>query len=303
MDADDIGAMGDAERRRRQGGLESLGGRQVEDTTERGLAARPEQDRPAEDAQEFELAEHLEVVLGRLPEPEPWIDDEIVPPDPESQRPLDRALEVGDELGQERGVARLFPVVHDDQGDPVVGREARERVIGTDAPDVVDHVRSRDQRSLGDCRLRRVDADRDVRQDRAERLDHGEHAPALLVEIDRAVPRPGRFAADIEDVRPGGDHLGADPHGCLDRALPGEQAVTRERIGRDVEDAHHERALAPAERRPPDARRPRRRRRRRGCGRHASAGSIGHGRGGPSPGSGSRRSGSSTRRARATPTR
>ena len=48
---------GDAERRRRERRLEPLVGRQVEDLAERRLARRPEQDRPAEDAQRAEVAE------------------------------------------------------------------------------------------------------------------------------------------------------------------------------------------------------------------------------------------------------
>ena len=67
-------------------------------------------------------------------------------------------------------------------------------------------------------------------------------------------PGPRRLAADVEDVRtlrrPSGAPVATRR---LDRvaAAPAEQAVARERIRRHVEDAHHVRPLAPAERRGP----------------------------------------------------
>ena len=81
----------------------SLGG-QVQDAPEGRLAARPEEDRPPEHAQRAEVAEQLQVVVGRLAEPEPGIDDEVVPRDAEPGRAIERALEVGDELRHERPV-------------------------------------------------------------------------------------------------------------------------------------------------------------------------------------------------------
>ena len=59
----------------------------------------------------------------------------------------------------------------------------------------------------------------------------------------------GRLAADVEDV----GALGGHPPRLLDGACngvarpPGKQAVAAERVGRDVDDAHHERPDAPGE--------------------------------------------------------
>ena len=66
-----------------------------------------------------------QVVLGRLAEAEPRVDDQVGPGDAEAEGPFDRALEVGDDLRHERRVARLGPVVHDHQRDAVVDRHLR----------------------------------------------------------------------------------------------------------------------------------------------------------------------------------
>ena len=59
-----------------------------------------------------EVAEQREVVVGRLAEPEPRVDDEAVPRDAGVERPVDRPLEVRDDLGDDVPVARLGAVVH-----------------------------------------------------------------------------------------------------------------------------------------------------------------------------------------------
>ena len=96
VDPDDVRAGGDPERGRRQGRLEPLVGRQVEDPAEGRLARRAEQDRPAEDAQRAELAQERQVVVGRLAEAEARIDDQRLPPAAGAERPLDRPPQVGD---------------------------------------------------------------------------------------------------------------------------------------------------------------------------------------------------------------
>src|SRR4051794_8066867 len=75
VDADDVGASGDAERSRGKGRLETLLGREVQDAPECRLPARPEQDGPPEHPQRAELAQQLDVVVRRLAEPETRVDD------------------------------------------------------------------------------------------------------------------------------------------------------------------------------------------------------------------------------------
>src|ERR1044071_4219929 len=63
----------------------------------------------------------------------------------------------------------------------------------------------------------------------------------LLFRRDACAPRPCGFAADVYDVRPICDHpFGVRPHapGC------GQLPPIAEAIRREVDDAHHERALA-----------------------------------------------------------
>ena len=109
VDPDDVDARGDPEDGGRQGRLEALLRRQVEDPAQGRLPRRPEQDRAAQDRQATELAEEGEIVLGRLPESESRVDDHVVPGDARPERPFDRPLEVGHDLGQERRVARPRP--------------------------------------------------------------------------------------------------------------------------------------------------------------------------------------------------
>ena len=183
----------------------------------------------------------------------------------------------------------------------MIGSEPGESVVVAHAPDVVDEVGAGGERGLGDGRLGGVDAERGVGERLAQGRDDRHDPPPLLVEGDRVVARPGRLAADVEDVGALLDHPPALCDGDLDRvggARPapafalglGEEAVAGERIGRHVEDAHHERPLAPAER------------------RGADAGRLGSGGRGlsvmrPRAGSGSRSAGSSTRMPRTSPTR
>ena len=77
-------------------------------------------------------------------------------------------------------------------------------------------------------------------------LDHRQHAAQLLLLGQRVGARPGRLAADVDDVRAVGRH----PHARLDGAIDvvEEHAAVGERIGGDVEDPHHEGARAQLER-------------------------------------------------------
>ena len=146
----------------------------------------PEEDRPAQDAQRGEVAEQREVVLGRLPEPEARVDDDRSQRNAR-RRPRGRSpLEIREDLGDEVLVARLRPVVHEDDRGAALGRERDQRVVLAHAPDVVEQIGARVERRCGDGRLRRVDAERRVGQRRAERGDRrGRPAP-----LSSAAERP-----------------------------------------------------------------------------------------------------------------
>ena len=107
-----------------------------------------------------------------------------------------------------------------------------------------------------------------VGQGAADRRDDRHDAATLLVRVDRRVAGPGRLAADVEQVGALVDHRRAcaTATATATGVAGGEQAVAGERVRRDVEDAHHERPLAPAERRAAD-------RERRG--EHGRVGGVG----------------------------
>jgi hypothetical protein len=72
-----------------------------------------------------------------------------------------------------------------------------------------------------------------------QRLDDRQHPPQLLVDPDGLRAGARRFAADIEDVR----SLLQQPKGvCYPGSGGGMVAAIGERVGRDVDDAHDERA-------------------------------------------------------------
>jgi hypothetical protein len=73
-----------------------------------------------------------------------------------------------------------------------------------------------------------------------ERLDHGNHPPQLLRLRDRLGAGPRRLAADVDPV---GSFL-EQAQAVRERRVLVLRRAAGERVGRDVEDAHHERALA-----------------------------------------------------------
>ena len=68
-------------------------------------------------------------MVRRLAEAEAGIDDEALPRDAGRERPLEGALEIREDLGNQVQVARLRPVVHHDERDAVGGRHARQPAV------------------------------------------------------------------------------------------------------------------------------------------------------------------------------
>ena len=230
-------------------------------------------------------------MVGGLAEPDPGVDQEVRWRDTGLLGARDGCRQVVHHLADDVVVVGLRPVVHDEERYTGTRRQVRHPGILSRAPDVVEQVRARREGRLGDDHLGRVDAQRDVGQGVRDRGHDGDHAPDLVRGIDRRVTRAGRLATDIEQIGALLDHAPRLLDRCTDRVGGSQQAITRERVGRHVEDAHHERPFAPAECHGSD---PGGRRGRQG-GRVVALG--GHGAGG------SRSSGSSTRCARTAPTR
>ena len=70
-------------------------------------------------------------------------------------------------------------------------------------------------------------------------IDHGEDALDLLVHIDRLRTRSRRFSAYIENLGTVFEEMFRLPERLLDGIAVVNQPIARERVGRDVEDAHH----------------------------------------------------------------
>ena len=198
-----------------------------------------------------------------LPEAETGIDDDRVRADPGRQRPLNGRLQLGDHLDDDVAVPRLGAVVHEDDRHAAVSGEPDERIVGRHAPHVVEQGRAGVEGGGRDGRLRRVDADREIRQGRVDRRDHRHDAGSLHGCIHLLMTRPGRLSAHVEEVGTLGGHAPRLPDGSLRdggprirgcrRRIPREEPVAGEGIGRDVDDAHDVRPGAPGERPRPDA--------------------------------------------------
>ena len=137
--------------------------------------------------------------------------------------------------------------MHQNDWHTALGRQSGHARVICRAPDVVQHVCACVERRGGYLGLGRIDADRHVRQRGTDRPHDGLGARELFSFVDDGVPGSGRFAADVEHVR---SLLGHHRRfGQCRRnevaAVGGEQPIAAERVGRDVDDAHHERAAAP----------------------------------------------------------
>ena len=118
----------------------------------------------------------------------------------EVERALKEALDIIENV--DRRIGRI-PVVHDDDRRASLRHGVRHVGIALQAPNVVDHS-SEPRRLARDRRLACVNRDRRI--EFGQRLERGNDAPELLVLGNRNVPRPCRFATDIDDRGAIGDH-------------------------------------------------------------------------------------------------
>ncbi len=239
MHAHDIDTSGDPEGCRGQRALDALLRRQPEDRADGRLAARPQQDGPAQIAQCRETAQQANVVRGRLAEADTRVHDEPLTWAARRLRALQGRVQVGQHLADDVDVVALGSPVHDDVGCAVGRGHPRQRCACRDRRDVVEDVRPGLQRRLRHRRLARVDAERYVREPRPDGAHDVDDASHLVSLAHEAVAGTRGFAAHVEEVGALVDHAHGLGHGNLDeRSRRAKQAIAAERVGGRVDDAH-----------------------------------------------------------------
>lgn len=217
-----------------------------EQSAEESFAGRTHQHGNARVDETIESAEQRPVVLRVLGEAEPRIEDDAGTVHPGGDGRVDlaeqSAAHVLDDVAVVvllRGTRSVGPVdggtpVHEHPGDAGIGDDTRHVGIGAATGDVVDdgHART-DRRSRHGC-PHRVDADAHAVRDQLG--DHRCDALRLDGRVDAVGSRTCRLAPHIDDVDTRGVQFEAVPHRGVDVQVA---AAVRERVGRDVDDAHH----------------------------------------------------------------
>mgnify|MGYP007049499038 CR=1 FL=1 len=205
------------------------------------LARRADQNGEAEAAQLSQAVDQLQVLARVLGEAEAGIEDDGFGPCARPQRDLDRPRQEGalifDHVGE---LFALAPRVHQAKARPVLGGDARDVGLALRAPDVVDGMCTRFQ---GEPRgLRPVGVDGEDPSLAGEPPDDRQHAPLLLLGLDRHRIRACRFASHIDDVSALVDHAIRMVRRDVDRGV--ESSAIGEAVRRHVEDAHDDGAGA-----------------------------------------------------------
>ena len=158
----------------------------------------------------FELAQQLEVVLGRLAEADSRVDADAVLAHALCDGERDALLQERRDLGRDVVVARvdlhrprLSLHVHQAEIGAASATTAPSAGIASERGDVVHELRAELERAAGDLRLRGVDRDRELAR---HRLEHRQHPAKLLVRVDALGAGPGGLAADVDERRAVGDH-------------------------------------------------------------------------------------------------
>ena len=243
MDAHDVGASGDAQGGGRERALQPLVGGQVEHLADGRLAAGAEQHRPAERAQRGQVAQQLQVLLRRSCRSRC--------PDRRSGRPMrcpraesrsSARCRSASTSATTLSIARLARSCIRTQWHAVAAAgEASRPTSAADAPDVVEQVR-RPRRApprrpatwcvsmLSGMSGSAVADGTDDRHDAAQLLVARSHR-AWPGRVDS--PPMSRMSAPSAAIRR------ACRRPCRRILAIREQAVAAERVGRDVDDAHH----------------------------------------------------------------
>ena len=202
----------------------------------------PNQDRKAERLELADARHRLKVLLEGLAEADPGIEDHMIVWNSglarDGERTSEEGLHVLDDVPRRIDVGS---VVHDDDGRAMSRGDGGDVRLALEAPDVVDDARARAERRLGRPCLVGVDRDRRGAFACGETLDHRKHAGDFFIGANLRGAGPCRLATDVENVRALGDHDPGMGEGGLHR---GVAPAVGEAVGRDVEDAHHQRTLA-----------------------------------------------------------
>ncbi len=220
-------------------------GRQPQNLADETLPRRADQHRHAEGGEGVSTAKQLQVLRGGLAETDAGVDGDPVTPDAGGQGEVDLpAKEIGN-LGDD--VAIHGPIlhgrgralhVHEHDGGASLSGEGRQGGVVAQSGDVVDAGGAGVEGGGGDLGPTRVDEDRGVEAGAADAGDDGHDSAPLLRRVDGIRARPRRLAADVEQVGAVGDQLpGAGDGGGRIQELP----AVAERVGRHVDDAHHQR--------------------------------------------------------------
>ena len=186
------------------------------DRADEVLARDREQQRAAELVQHVQAAQHRDGLRRRLGEVRARVEEELLGVDAALERDLHPLAQergdVGDDVVVEVGVLQALlrrgARVHDDQRRAGARADVGERRVAQ-AADVVDDRRARRDRRLGDRGLVGVDGD-----ERAEPAATTRSTSGTTRSISSSTSTGGRFviarlAADVDDVRAGGEQLAA----------------------------------------------------------------------------------------------
>ena len=200
---------------------------------------RPTTHRAAEGGDRRQPAHELEVVPDRLAEADPRVEADPLFGDAfghgERESLLEKRCDLGNDVLVVRIVLhglRLAEHVHQTEPRAALRNRRCEARITSESRDVVDDDCPEPDRLPRDLRLRGVDRDGYA----LESLEHGHHAPKLLVERNGGRPGARRLAAHVDD----GGALVPKASGVRDRLVGRRVApAVGERVGRDVDDAQH----------------------------------------------------------------
>ncbi len=193
------------------------------------------------------MVEQLVVLQDGFAEADAGVDDQLGAAQAGPEGPLDRPAQAflhvaqdvlgrGDLLHGFGGAAD----VHQDEGHLVAAGEPGQARVGAQAADVVDHLGPGPQGGFRHLRLGGVDRDRDA-QPGLQPAEHREDALQFFLGGDAAGARAGGLAANVKDVGAGALHLERVGHSPVGVEEP---PAVAEGIRGDVQDAHHQGALA-----------------------------------------------------------
>ena len=246
MDSKSASAEEERPRVEDSGAVEGLARSAVQRLADHTLAAEADKERLREDAHEFvETREELEILLQGLGKAEARIDPYIL--DAEAVEPVEALGEVKGDVGNDIVVVAVglhdsgeAAGVHHDIGDLRIGDKVEHIGVELTGTDVVDHVGTGlDGATSGEGKTG-VDGD----DGRRESLTEGGHGSCETGSLDVGRKHNGagtrRDDAHIEDVgTPTEKQAGLTHHGMRVE----ETATVEERIGGDIEDAHHRRTV------------------------------------------------------------